>query len=56
MVIFPDKPFMRSSHMITGAGFQKGRNLGETGMRAIAPTLAKAMGLTLPDAEAPAIK
>jgi hypothetical protein len=56
MVIFPDKPFMRSSLMITGAGFQKGRNLREIDMRAIAPTLAKAMGLTLPDAEVPAIK
>jgi len=53
---FPDKPFMRSSFMIMGAGVQKGRNLGEIDMRAIAPTLAKAMGLTLPDAEVPAIK
>jgi hypothetical protein len=39
-----------------GAGFQKGRNFGEIDMRAIAPTLAKAMGLTLPDAEVAAIK
>jgi predicted AlkP superfamily pyrophosphatase or phosphodiesterase len=52
---FPDKPFMRSSFMMMGAGIQKGRNLGEIDMRAIAPTLAKAMGLTLPDAEVPAI-
>lgn len=53
---FPDKPFMRSSFMMMGKGIQKGRNLGEIDMRAIAPTLAKAMGLTLPDAELPAIK
>ena len=52
---FPDKPFMRSSFMIMGAGIEKGRNLGEIDMRAIAPTLAKSMGLTLPDAEVPAI-
>jgi hypothetical protein len=42
--------------MMMGAGIQKGRNLGEIDMRAIAPTLAKAMGLTLPDAEVPAVK
>ena len=48
---FPDKLFMRSSFMIMGKGIQKGRNLGEIDMRAIAPTLAKTMGLTLPDAE-----
>ena len=52
---FPDKVFMRSSFMMIGKGVQKGRNLGEIDMRAIAPTLAKAMGLTLPDAEVPAI-
>jgi predicted AlkP superfamily pyrophosphatase or phosphodiesterase len=53
---FPDKPFMRSSFMMMGKGIQKGRNLGEIDMRVIAPTLAKVMGLTLPDAELPAIK
>lgn len=53
---FPDKPFMRSSFMIMGKGIQKGRSLGEIDMRAIAPTLAKVMGLTLRDAELPAIK
>lgn len=52
---FPDKPFMRSSFMMMGKGIQKGRNLGQIDMRAIAPTLAKAMGLTLQDAELPAI-
>jgi predicted AlkP superfamily pyrophosphatase or phosphodiesterase len=53
---FPDKPFMRSSFMIMGKGIQKGRNLGEIDMRAIAPTLAKAMGLALADAEVPVIE
>ena len=53
---FPDKPYMRSSFMMMGKGIEKGRNLGEIDMRAIAPTLAKVMGLTLPDAEVPAIK
>ena len=53
---FPDKPFMRSSFMMMGKNIQKGRNLGEIDMRAIAPTLAKAMGLSLPDAELPPIK
>ena len=52
---FPDKLFMRSSFMIMGKGIQKGRNLGEIDMRAIAPTLAKTMGLTLPDSEVPPI-
>jgi predicted AlkP superfamily pyrophosphatase or phosphodiesterase len=53
---FPDKPYMRSSFMMMGESIEKGRNLGEIDMRAIAPTLAKVMGLTLPDAEVPAIK
>jgi len=53
---FPGKSFMRSSFMMMGKGIQKGRNLGEIDMRVIAPTLAKAMELTLPDAELPAIK
>jgi predicted AlkP superfamily pyrophosphatase or phosphodiesterase len=53
---FPDKPFMRSSFMMMGKGIQKGRDLGEIDMRVIAPTLAQAMGLTLPDAELQAIK
>jgi hypothetical protein len=34
----------------------KGRNLGDIDMRAIAPTLAQAMGLTLPDAKVGALK
>ncbi|WP_421839266.1 alkaline phosphatase family protein [Novosphingobium sp.] len=52
---FPAAPEMRSTFMIMGKGIPKGRKLGEIDMRAIAPTLAKLMGGTLPDAEKPAI-
>lgn len=52
---FPAAPEMRSTFMIMGPGIPKGRKLGEIDMRAIAPTLAKLMGGTLPDAEKPAL-
>ena len=52
---FPAAPEMRSTFMIMGKGVAKARSLGEIDMRAIAPTLAKAMGGTLPGAEKPAI-
>ena len=42
--------------MMMGKNVPKGRNLGDIDMRAIAPTLARAMGLTLPDTEVPALK
>jgi predicted AlkP superfamily pyrophosphatase or phosphodiesterase len=50
---FPTAPEMRSTFLIEGPGIAKGRDLGEIDMRAIAPTLAKVMGATLPDAEKP---
>ena len=53
---FPNSPLMRSSFMMMGKGIAKGRNLGEIDMRSIAPTLAKVMGVPLPDAELPPIK
>jgi predicted AlkP superfamily pyrophosphatase or phosphodiesterase len=53
---FPADPAMRSSFMLMGPGIAKGRNLGEIDMRAIAPTLAAVLGITLPDAEVAAIK
>ncbi len=53
---FPAHDSTRSSFMIMGKGVPKGRDLGEIDMRAIAPTLAQAMGLTLPDAEVAALK
>jgi hypothetical protein len=37
--------------MIDGPGIPKGKSLGEIDMRAIAPTLAKIMGVSLPDAK-----
>ena len=52
---FPAAPEMRSTFMVMGKGVARNRNLGEIDMRAIAPTLAKIMGATLPDAEKPAI-
>lgn len=53
---FPTSPLMRSSFMMMGKGVAKGRNLGEIDMRNIAPTLAKIMGVSLPDAELAAVK
>jgi predicted AlkP superfamily pyrophosphatase or phosphodiesterase len=53
---FPAAPEMRSTFLIMGAGVAKARSLGEIDMRAIAPTLAKVMGGTLPGAEKPAIE
>ena len=50
---FPTSPLMRSSFMLMGKGIDKGRNLGEVDMRNIAPTLAKIMRVSLPDAELP---
>ena len=50
---FPAAPEMRSTFMIAGPGIAKGRDLGEIDMRAIAPTLARAMGAALPGAEKP---
>ncbi|WP_421848705.1 alkaline phosphatase family protein [Novosphingobium sp.] len=52
---FPAAPEMRSTFMIMGKGIPAGRKLGEIDMRAIAPTLAKLMGGSLPDAEKPAL-
>lgn len=47
----PDLPEMRSTFLLMGKGIKRGRNLGEIDMRAIAPTLAAIMGVTLNDAE-----
>lgn len=52
---FPNEPAMRSSFMMMGKGIAKGRSLGEIDMRAIAPTLAKLMGVNLPDADLSAL-
>jgi predicted AlkP superfamily pyrophosphatase or phosphodiesterase len=52
---FPDAPNLRSTFLIMGRGVAPGRNLGVIDMRAIAPTLAKVMGVKLPDAEIGAV-
>ena len=47
----PERPELRSAFFIVGPHVAAGRSLGEIDMRRIAPTLAKIMGLELPDAE-----
>ena len=53
---FPADNSVRSGFMMMGKNVPKGRNLGDIDMRTIAPTPARAMGLTLPDAEVAALK
>ena len=48
---FPGDPEMRASFFIVGPGVPAGRDLGEIDMRAIAPTIAKRLGVTLDGAE-----
>lgn len=50
---FPQSTNMRSAFMIMGPAVRRGHSLGEIDMRSIAPTLAKVLGVTLPDAEKP---
>lgn len=52
---FPGPANLRATFMAMGPGVKPGKDLGLIDMRAIAPTLAKAMGASLPDAEATAI-
>ncbi|MDG2512638.1 ectonucleotide pyrophosphatase/phosphodiesterase [Sphingobium yanoikuyae] len=49
---FPGPANLRATFMAMGSGVKPGKDLGLIDMRAIAPTLAKAMGASLPDAEA----
>ena len=53
---FPASPEMRSTFLIMGRGIAPGKSYGEIDMRAIAPTLAKIMGVTMPDAEMPPLR
>ena len=48
---FPTHPEMRATFMIEGPGIPKGKKLGEIDMRAIAPTVAKVMGVSLATAK-----
>lgn len=49
---FPGPANLRATFMAMGPGVKPGKDLGLIDMRAIAPTLAKAMCASLPDAEA----
>jgi predicted AlkP superfamily pyrophosphatase or phosphodiesterase len=51
----PDVPAMRSSFIIAGPGIDRGRDLGLIDQRAIAPTLAKLLGVRLAGAELDAL-
>lgn len=53
---FPDAPAMQSTFLIVGPGVGPGRNLGVIDMRAIAPTLAGVLHVSLPEAEVPALR
>jgi predicted AlkP superfamily pyrophosphatase or phosphodiesterase len=48
---FPAAATMRSTFLIIGPGIVAGKSLGEIDMRAIAPTLAATLGVTLPQAD-----
>jgi predicted AlkP superfamily pyrophosphatase or phosphodiesterase len=52
---FPGPANLQSTLLLMGKGVAPGKNLGQVDMRAIAPTLAKVMGASLPDAEKPAL-
>ena len=51
----PDHPEMNASFFLSGAGIKKGLDLGIVDMRAIAPTLARVMGVPFPSADQPAL-
>jgi predicted AlkP superfamily pyrophosphatase or phosphodiesterase len=48
----PGPAHLEATFLISGPNIARGKDLGRIDMRAIAPTLAKAMGATLPDAQA----
>lgn len=52
---FPQSPEMRSIFLVMGKGIAAGKSFGAIDMRAIAPTLAKTLGVPLPDAELPSL-
>lgn len=53
---FPASPAMRSTFLVMGPAIRPGRDLGDIDMRAIAPTLARIMGVRLEQAEVPAVE
>jgi len=52
---WPDQPEMNASFLILGPGIPAAHSLGLIDMRAIAPTLARILGLRLPSAEAKSV-
>ena len=52
----PDRPEMRSTFVLAGPGIPAGHSLGSIDMRQIAPTLAKILGVALPEAEVGPLK
>lgn len=51
----PTHPELQASFVIAGPGVAAGKNVGEIDMRAIAPTLARLMGVALPTADLPPV-
>ena len=51
----PWDPAMRSTLIVAGPGIAKGKDLGVVDMRAIAPSIARRLGASLPSAEMPAV-
>ena len=51
----PGDPAMRSTLIVAGPGSAKGKDLGGVDMRAIAPSIARRLGASLPSAEMPAV-
>ncbi len=51
----PSNPLMRSSFFAMGHGIQRAHDIGLIDMRAIAPTVAALLGVTLPSAQVAAI-
>jgi predicted AlkP superfamily pyrophosphatase or phosphodiesterase len=52
---FPSDPRMRSTFLVMGKGLPRGHDVGVIDMRAIAPTLAGLIGVTLAGAELPGV-
>jgi len=50
----PSNPDVNSFFVIAGQGIRRGSKLGEIDMRAIAPTLARALNVSFPTAQVPA--
>ncbi|MFM1895760.1 MAG: hypothetical protein RLZZ385_834 [Pseudomonadota bacterium] len=52
---WPDRPEMHAAFFIRGTGIARGRDLGVVDMRALAPTLARALGIGFTGGDLPAL-